>query len=56
MGETAPEDYPRINTSCGGKCGARPVTMTEIKEELTEVEEKIASFEKQATDEADPEE
>ena len=56
MGETAPEDYPRINTSCGGKCGARPVTMTEVKEELTEVEEKIAAFEKQATDDADPEE
>jgi hypothetical protein len=30
--------------------------MTEVKEELTEVEEKIAAFEKRATDDADPEE
>lgn len=55
MGETAPEDYPRIMTSCGGKCGAWPVTMVEVAEELTQVEAEIEHFEKQATDEADPE-
>ena len=55
MGDSAPEDYPRINTSCGGLCGPRPVTLAEVREELQQVEARIEYFEKQATDEADPE-
>ena len=55
MGETAPEDYPKVGASCGGKCGKNPVALAEVKTELEEVEAKIAEFEKQATDEADPE-
>jgi hypothetical protein len=50
MGETAPEDYPKIKD---GICGMKPAVLEDTITELAEVEERIAEFEKQASEDAD---
>jgi hypothetical protein len=51
MGDSAPEDYPKIKKGLFGK---KTVNSQEVEEEFKLVKEKIAQFEKQASEDADP--
>lgn len=52
MGDTAPEDYPKIKD--GLFCfSTRPADLEEVNKEYEEIQEKIADFEKQVGEDAD---